>query len=309
MKCFNPYFKYEFGRGHLPFPCGCCPACRAQKAMEWTLRMYLESLYHNEVAFVTLTYDNEHLPEHNSLSPVDLQSFLKRLRRRLEYKIRYFACGEYGDKFGRAHYHLIIFGLKFEDYFKVYDAWQMGRVECEKPNLEAFKYVAGYVNKKIGRQKDWKLNHPNQYPMFQRASLGLGLRFILEKVPVFTNTLIVGDKHCYIGRYLRNKLADKLGILAEVKEDGLNMLQAETEVMLSEFYFNSDTKTLHEIEELERIFGVGAKMSLVWQKRYQGMIDHYIALMKLRQQNYHRGDYKNDITPTNQRIRRVFTGT
>ena len=308
MKCFNPFFKHEFGRGYLPFPCGCCPACRAQKAMEWTLRMYLESLYHSQLAFVTLTYAPDFLPENGSLSPTDLQSFLKRLRRRLDYKIRFFACGEYGDKFGRAHYHLIIFGLKIADFHKVYDAWKKGRVECEKPNLEAFKYVAGYVSKKIGRRKDWMAKNPGKCPMFQRSSLGLGLRFILEKVPNFTNTLVVGGKHFYIGRFLRNKLAERFGILAEVKEKGLNMLQAETEVLLSEFVWNSDAQTLHHADRLEQIFGFGAKLGFIWRKRYQGSIDHYLALMKIRQQKFRRGEF-NDQSPASKRIRRVFSGT
>ncbi|MCE3047900.1 hypothetical protein LW137_00305 [Helicobacter sp. faydin-H23] len=62
--------------------------------------------------FVTLTYSNEFLPSPPSVSKRELQLFLKRLRKALgDKKIRYYACGEYGDTFLRPHYHLIIFGM------------------------------------------------------------------------------------------------------------------------------------------------------------------------------------------------------
>ena len=306
MKCFNPYFKFEIGRGALPFPCGCCPACRAQKSLEWSLRMYLESTYYNDIAFITLTYAPEFLPENGSLSPAHLQGFFKRLRRKIDYKIRYFACGEYGDKFGRAHYHAIIYGLKQDDWLKVYESWGKGRVECEKPSFEAFKYVAGYVNKKIGRQREWKEKNPDLYPMFQRCSLGLGLKFILEKVHVFTNTLIIGNKRFYIGRYLRNKLAEKLGVLAQIKENGLNILQAQTESLISEFYHYADKKTLQVMEEIKKLYGLGAFLSSLWFHKYEGAQNEYLAQMKLRQQKYRRGEY-DDKSAIDRRVRRVFS--
>lgn len=304
MKCANPFFHRKY---NAFFPCGCCLACRAQKAMEWTLRLALEEVYHQDTAFVTLTYAPEHLPEHNSLSSTDLQSFLKRLRRRLDYKIRFYACGEYGDKFGRAHYHLIIFGLKLQDFEKVHLAWQKGRVEVEQTaSQKAFKYVAGYVNKKIGRQKDWQEKHPNQQTMFQRCSLGLGLRFILEKVPTFTNTLIVGGKHRYIGRYLRNKLAERFGILEKVKEEGLKIASVQTELILSQFFWQSPSKHISIAEETKRIFGLDAYMGYIWRVVYGAAIEAFERACKLRQSAYRRGEFTNDITAASQRVRRVF---
>lgn len=307
MKCFNPYFKFEIGRGYLPFPCGCCPPCRAQKAVEWSLRMQLESLYYAENAFVTLTYSPEYLPAFGSLCPSHLQAFLKRLRRRLPYKIRYFACGEYGDKFGRAHYHLIIFGLKFEDYSCVYDAWKMGRVECEKPNSEAFKYVAGYVNKKIGRQKEWIKKNPNLYPMFSRCSVGLGLRFVLEQMPFYSDFLYFSGKKYYLGRYLRNKLAEKFGVLETIKEKGLNMLEVRVQELLSSFYSDSDEKTLQEYENIKKLLGFSSFLSFVWSHIYSGFREHYLSLMKIRMSKYRKGGYNNGSVDS--RVRRVFVGT
>ena len=280
MKCFYPFFK-STAEGVVAFPCGRCHSCRASQSMIWSLRMHLESLYHNENAFVTLTYANEFLPEHNSLTPSHLQGFFKRLRRKLPYKIRYFACGEYGDRFGRAHYHAIIFGLKKSDFHLIDEAWKFGLTHTEIPSQEAFQYVAGYVTKKIGKVSDWKLKNPNQVPPFQRCSLGLGLRFIMEQVPFFTNVLQIGDKTRYIGRYLRNKLAEKFGILEKVKENGLKLLSADLQTILSEFYYHGNN--LPDVAlKLDRF----ADYRKAWQWKYQGYIDDFLARMKIRLKTY-----------------------
>lgn len=98
----------------LPFvqvPCGKCLECRIQHARDWADRCVIEAKQYKYNYFVTLTYDDAHLPERNSLNPKDLQLFLKRLRKRFKgVKIRFLASGEYGSSF-RPHYHLILFNL------------------------------------------------------------------------------------------------------------------------------------------------------------------------------------------------------
>lgn len=111
MQCTKPVFLAREG---LNVPCGKCMACRIARSREWTTRLIHELSYWDKASFVTLTYDNEHLPSDNSLSVRHWQLFMKRLRKQVEpLKIKYFASGEYGDKFGRPHYHAIIFGLDF----------------------------------------------------------------------------------------------------------------------------------------------------------------------------------------------------
>lgn len=79
----------------------------------WSARIQLEAACHAYSAFVTLTYSPESLPDPPQLQPEDLQKFLKRLRRRLEpRRIRFFACGEYGSRSLRPHYHLVLFGVE-----------------------------------------------------------------------------------------------------------------------------------------------------------------------------------------------------
>ena len=91
--------------------CGNCAECVNEKANAWVVRNFYEAKkYGDNISFITLTYkDNPHF-----LVKKDLQDFMKRLRRYLEYhgykeKIRYFACGEYGEKRGRPHYHILIY--------------------------------------------------------------------------------------------------------------------------------------------------------------------------------------------------------
>lgn len=110
----NPYNR------EINIPCGQCLECRMQYARTWADRCVLELQSHESSYFLTLTYDNEHVNwtddyMHMTLRKKDLQDFHKRLRDRLDYPIRYYASGEYGDITKRPHYHDIVFGLKLDD--------------------------------------------------------------------------------------------------------------------------------------------------------------------------------------------------
>ena len=104
--------------GHHVLPCGHCIKCKNKRILEWSTSMIMEnSYYNNKSIFLTLTYDNEHLPNDRVLHKEDLQKFFKRLRNCImgyygtKHEISYFACGEYGSRFLRPHYHAIIYNL------------------------------------------------------------------------------------------------------------------------------------------------------------------------------------------------------
>lgn len=113
----------------LLLPCRKCVGCRLDKSREWANRVVMEQLYHQESWFLTLTYDDEHLPPaypvdpatgeilsvHSTLVKDDLQKFFKRLRFNSKQELRYFASGEYGSQTYRPHYHCLIFGLHLDD--------------------------------------------------------------------------------------------------------------------------------------------------------------------------------------------------
>ena len=132
MNCINP--KKLQPKGHpetITVGCGKCLSCRIAKRKEWSTRLWHELAYHNKSVFLTLTYDDYNVPDNESLRLKDLQLFFKRLRKSL-YKadfprIKYFACGEYGNMTARPHYHSIIYGLGLDRESKrmVIDNWQI----------------------------------------------------------------------------------------------------------------------------------------------------------------------------------------
>ena len=122
----------------IEIPCGKCIGCRLDYSRDWANRMMLEASYHEQNYFITLTYDDLHVPKSYypcpetgeaipslTLSKRDVQLFLKRLRKLTGQKFRYYLCGEYGSTTHRPHYHLIVFGLELDDLqpLKTSDGW------------------------------------------------------------------------------------------------------------------------------------------------------------------------------------------
>lgn len=126
----GPYTDVCVGVPRLvKIPCGKCVGCRLEYSRQWANRCMLELKDHDSAYFVTLTYNDAHLPvryihdpdtgeaiPHYSLVKRDFQLFLKRLRKYCpDDRIRFFMSGEYGDLNQRPHYHAILFGLHLYD--------------------------------------------------------------------------------------------------------------------------------------------------------------------------------------------------
>lgn len=154
-------------------PCGQCIQCRLSYARDWSVRLDKENKCHESSSFITLTYDDEHLPDGGSLVKDDIALFHKRLHNRLlrsrGYGIRFYYSGEYGDTFKRPHYHSIIFGFDFPDkkFYKrnerdepifvsefLSDLWPAGRNGIGMVSFDSCMYVAGYVTKKLSTPHD-----------------------------------------------------------------------------------------------------------------------------------------------------------
>ena len=104
------HWNYE----KVKLPCGTCIGCKVEKSRQWAIRCVHEASLHEDNCFLTLTFNEEHMPENRSINKRDLQLFFKRLRKRYPNKvIKYFACGEYGDERNRPHYHVILFNHDF----------------------------------------------------------------------------------------------------------------------------------------------------------------------------------------------------
>lgn len=119
----------------INLPCGRCIACRLKYSKDWAIRIVGESKsYENKNCFITLTFNDYMLPKNGSLDVVYFQKFMKRLRKRFGNGIRFYHCGEYGEKFKRPHFHACIFNHVFDDIalFKQEDGISLYR----SPELE-----------------------------------------------------------------------------------------------------------------------------------------------------------------------------
>lgn len=159
-------FDRSAGYSDLPLklPCGQCIGCRLERSRQWALRCVHEASLYDHNTFITLTYNNQSLPEDGSLNKKHFQKFMKRYRKKYPHlKIRFFHCGEYGTKNKRPHYHAIIFNHDFTDKelwqnrkgTKLYTSktlqslWPHGFSTIGDVTFESAAYVARYIMKKV----------------------------------------------------------------------------------------------------------------------------------------------------------------
>lgn len=181
----------SIGADIFPVPCGSCLHCRGNQRAELSIRAYHEVLMtpHKVSWVATLTYRDADLPQDGSLVPGHLEKFMRDVRYRFG-AMRFMACGEYGDQFGRAHFHVILFGADLDDCRKIsstsyssrkLDAvWGRGTIELQVCNLSAIKYVAGYCLKKLVQPRNADRRKAS---VFQKISSDLFIR--REVLPPF----------------------------------------------------------------------------------------------------------------------------
>jgi len=190
MSCYRPNKGYRKPNGQFTFKrkgstgvhtsvvCGKCIGCRLDNSRDWAVRSIHEAQTQEEngkeSCFLTLTYDNDHLPKNGSLNFKHFQNFMKLLRKEPNVpKIKYFHCGEYGDKTHRPHYHALLFGYNFPDkeYHCTRDGntayissqlkrlWKHGLHEIGNLTFASAAYTARYILKKqYGEEADVHYN-------------------------------------------------------------------------------------------------------------------------------------------------------
>lgn len=155
----------------LDLPCGSCIGCRLERSRQWAMRCVHEARLYDNNCFITLTFDDDHLYRRDnpfSLDVADFQLFMKRLRKRYGEGIRFFHCGEYGEQYGRPHYHACIFNHDFQDkrlwksvngnrlYIsdELKELWPFGFSTIGDVTFQSAAYVARYIMKKLhGKHK------------------------------------------------------------------------------------------------------------------------------------------------------------
>lgn len=209
-------------------PCGRCISCIESKRAGWSFRLNQELKDSITSTFLTLTYDENHLPKSGKLDKRDLQRYFKRVRKTTR-KLRYYAVGEYGDENHRPHYHAIVFDA---DNSTLLYQWKdgegepKGRVSTDTVTEASIHYVTGYVGNKYGKldpktgkqTKGWSVDDIRPFSIMSK---GLGKRYIkyatkYHKSNFTTQTIKEGGQKTNIPRYYRDKIFSE----SEIKELG-----------------------------------------------------------------------------------------
>ncbi|QCQ85093.1 replication initiator protein [Blackfly microvirus SF02] len=203
MVCTRPIEGYRAPGGQITFsrrsgwsdkpvtvPCGQCNGCRLEKSRQWAMRIMHEASLYEDNVFLTLTYNDNNLPQDESLILEHHQLFMKRLRKKNEGRtIRYYHCGEYGDTTLRPHYHTIVFNLDFKDKLylkttesgsklyiseKLDDLWSHGDCYIGNVTFESAAYCGRYVMKKLtgARKSEYGSRAPEYSTMSRRPGIG-----------------------------------------------------------------------------------------------------------------------------------------
>lgn len=215
----NQYLKYKaVALESFNVPCGNCQACRIAIAKEWTGRIMMECTEWEHNWFVTLTYDDEHVPIRKGVSnntgevveeftvlTKDLQKFMKDLRRYYKHhydedNIRYYGVSEYGDLNNRPHYHVCLFNCNIRDLKEypqknalnqqyyisniIEKIWGKGQVRIGELTSQSAGYTARYIMKKYKGKagaEEWAEKHvkDREFSMMSRQP-GIGSNYFEE---------------------------------------------------------------------------------------------------------------------------------
>lgn len=220
---------------HYLVPCGRCAECRSAKRKEWSERLMLEaSLYPaNQVYFITLTYDDEHISRCplsysglRGLNYDDFRTFCYRIRDvvsrssnlcgielpEVSDRLRYFCALEYGDHSMRPHGHVVLFGLDLQSLSGnvpvsvteegtlfnsplIGHLWPFGHNTVARASPGSLCYVAGYVTKKLGKRDDYDNLGISPERALMSTHPAIGVRFFEE------NKELIRETGCYVNPY------------------------------------------------------------------------------------------------------------
>lgn len=277
MACFSPLHGYR-GRsvnasGKVPIvfnaadgyadlpvtlPCGRCDGCKLDRSRQWAVRCVHEASLYERNCFITLTVSDEFvtpsLVKHRGKCDCEgklcrsFAAFMKRLRRRFpDERIRFYHAGEYGEKYGRPHYHACLFNFDFADKisfgkrngFPIWRSpdletlWPFGNSEIGTVTFESAAYVARYIMKKVTGPlaQGWYLELdedsgevtsvlPEYTTMSRRPGIGAEwyARYGKEVFPadsVVSRGRLVKPPRYYFGKY---ELQDALGAVEVARE-------------------------------------------------------------------------------------------
>lgn len=239
--CINPIQVKVPGKTKtILTDCRYCLNCLIKKQSQLTFLAQKEQLTQyrkgNGCSFVTLTYSDEYLPINDdgyvTLKKSDVQKFLKRMRRNMEYygckkdfKIVY--CGEYGDgshsttqtgvSTNRPHYHLAFLGLSDTEVIKyTRKLWKFGLCDVGVLTSGGLRYICKYMSKASPSKEVKALREAaNVENPFICHSIGLGKQWIIEHIEKIANdgyTFNLNGKINFFPKYVCQFVQYRTGI-------------------------------------------------------------------------------------------------
>lgn len=256
MRCVKPLTirHPQFEDATLQVPCGNCAYCKQDYRRMWQIRLDKESQYClGKQYFLTLTYEIE--PQY--VNKKDIQLFLKRLRKSIEpYKLRYYAVSERGEKFGRIHWHMLLFTNCISDIGKhILEAWNNGFIFVGSVTGSSINYVLKYVLKDSADSK-----------VLMSQSPGIGYQYTQNeqvKLNHYDNPrryIQLGKYRSKLPRYFLEKLykQHKPEVPDDVIQRSINFMDTYQRIYgtIDENNLRTGVKTMREQESeyMERLF-------------------------------------------------------
>lgn len=182
-------------------PCGKCIECKKRRASGWSFRLMQEDKRSTSALFITLTYAPEHVPitakKYMTLRKEDYQKFMKRLRKRCDQKLKYYACGEYGTDSWRPHYHAILYNASID---KVKESWMLDDKEIGYVDYGTVTGASiGYVLKYISKPKRVPLHqNDDRLPEFSLMSKRLGANYMTDEMVAWHKMDLENRMYCVV---------------------------------------------------------------------------------------------------------------
>lgn len=258
-------------------PCTKCLPCLINARRVWAHRLMLEADCHEHKSFITLTFNQDNCPR--EISKDFIKDWIKGFREHYRYhhgrSLRFYVVGEYGSKTWRPHYHAILFGYPScaNSYRKKWlrkrkrgcdcepckflnDYWGLGFTDVGTCSLKSTQYVAGYVTKKMTKPDDPRLE--GRHPEFAHSSRNPGIgnlavapisdslfntdtgEILLDQYMDIPSVLKCDGKILPLGRYMKNKIRQRLGVDEEVSKKAFARWQKDMQDLYQDGVYVSD---------------------------------------------------------------------
>lgn len=301
MNCSKPFVTQ-----HGKFGCGQCLPCRVNYRQVWETRLLFEALHHQmRGCFLTLSYDDDHLPANGTLVKKHFVDFIKRLRYHVGgAKLRYFGVGEYGKKTERPHYHALIFGwpaVPFDATVSrasrlgivggaqpaaespivetVRNAWSFGFVGVGNLNIKTIRYSVKDLLKGVGRVCDGEEARVPHFRLMSRRP-AIGTQFVERMAADFLTHrgavqlgnaqdvppfVVFEGKERYLGRVLRRKLREAVGWSPDEPDLARALRQMRNNAEIQELGLEKYTE-----QEKQKRKGCAVQARIVYESSYYG---------------------------------------